>query len=1413
MSAKYKSPSFLLPNELNTSANTANDTGINSLYSMKFDGSSQYITMSNPAELTDDFTIAAWIFPTRVNDGYEMIYTQGTAVSTVAPYFAVLDTRLHVYITGTYETGLNFITANEWQHVAVTRTSGVLNLYRNGVEYNGTRPTQNGTINNNSDGVIGKWYDSSHYFKGQIDEVAIFNRALNTTEIAALYDGTGSNIRPSNLMATNLNPIAYYPLGEQAQMQGYLGNEASSEWQFPNGVLQDYVMDFDGSNKINLGNSIGDIGNSPMSFSFWVNFAATSQIQTVLSNINSANDNGWKIEFSANATSILFQNRDTGTFISCSYNLYDVWTNIIIVRNGTANNKIYINGQLQTLNINTENLTNIVSTDDLVIGSQYYNNAYYRYFNGQMSNIVIWNSDQSANIANIYNNGSPQTTYTVTPQNWWKLNADSVYTPSAPNYTTALNFNGSSNYVDSNKTIQSNLDFSVSIWINPNASDLQILGTREEATGASSSKGFILQTNSSNEIRARLFTTTSTITEISGGTVSTGVWSQVAMTYVSSSKVLKIYVNGTEVGSVTGTVIPVVSPDNLNIGRAGVGGLYHYFNGSISNVAIYNSALTATQVTTLFNFGTPETAISFSSQAWWKLNDQNAITDYSGNGNTGTNNGATDISSGVAVIPSWKIPTALPIPSINYTTALDFNGSSDYIRVDNFSGVSSSFSVSLWFNLGTSALAQRNFLELMNPSTANLNQRIFISSAGTIIASQNSGAGGAAQLSTSGINDGEWHHLYATISSNGSIKVILDNNSTASGSSSQSFSSAPSTVNIGVNFYDQSDPTAKRQYFLGQMSNVAVYNSALTDSQVATLYNSGQPESAISLSPVGWWKLDTGGSTITDYGSGGNNGTNNGTTQATSDVITSGFNIPVNGVSTTLPSTALQQSDLQFDSPYSSYSLSFDGVDDYIDCTDNDMFSFGNGTTDLPFSVSFWAKLNSVSGTQPFLSKDTTSPNREWAISIFSDSSNGVRIFLKNQGGDSQQSIDSSTALTTGVWYHITTTYDGRGGSDAADGLSIYINGSLDTPTNISKGTYTAMSNTTAPVYIGKYSSSEINGKIDETAIWNTALTEAQVLEIYNNGRPKDLTTFSGTAPISWWRLGENAYFNTGTTPGPEFTVPNSIAGAPNGIGSGTVTTMLSADAPGTYANGIGTNLDIIDRVGDASLSVANSQSYNMIPDDKVPYVPGYVGAQTNNVYSMTFDGVDDYFNTSFSGLNGVSETTISIWAKTSNVTLGRFLYGNRDSSSPFPGLACQTWTDGNIYFYVNSLSYLYFNMASYGIQNDKWFNIVFVYNGSGSNNSEKVKIYVDGNIVGYSINGNFPSSLQTTLNPLTIGLDQSANSYWNGLIDEVAIFDKALTADQIKFDLYSATTAGKTADIENNTNLPTPVAWYRMGD
>jgi len=56
-------------------------------------------------------------------------------------------------------------------------------------------------------------------------------------------------------------------------------------------------------------------------------------------------------------------------------------------------------------------------------------------------------------------------------------------------------------------------------------------------------------------------------------------------------------------------------------------------------------------------------------------------------------------------------------------------------------------------------------------------------------------------------------------------------------------------------------------------------------------------------------------------------------------------------------------------------------------------------------------------------------------------------------------------------------------------------------------------------------------------------------------------------------------------------------------------------------------------------------------------------------------------------------------------------------------------------------------------------------------------------------------------------------NGYAPCSIDEFAIFDYTLSERQIKQDIYEGTTAGKTADLNNISNLTAPVAWYRMGD
>ena len=96
--------------------------------------------------------------------------------------------------------------------------------------------------------------------------------------------------------------------------------------------------------------------------------------------------------------------------------------------------KAYLDGDLKTT------ATGSASSNSASLGARIgrYSATGSGYFNGQISNVVIWNSDQSANIANIYNYGAPQTSYTVTPKAWYKLDKTSKFTGLNPNWHSAL---------------------------------------------------------------------------------------------------------------------------------------------------------------------------------------------------------------------------------------------------------------------------------------------------------------------------------------------------------------------------------------------------------------------------------------------------------------------------------------------------------------------------------------------------------------------------------------------------------------------------------------------------------------------------------------------------------------------------------------------------------------------------------------------------------------------------------------------------------------------------------------------------------------------------------------------------------------------------------------------------------------
>ena len=207
--------------------------------------------------------------------------------------------------------------------------------------------------------------------------------------------------------------------------------------------------------------------------------------------------------------------------------------------------------------------------------------------------------------------------------------------------------------------------------------------------------------------------------------------------------------------------------------------------------------------------------------------------------------------------------------------------------------------------------------------------------------------------------------------------------------------------------------------------------------------------------------------------------------------------------------------------PFSNLnSFSFDGVDDYFMVPDTSGLSFGNGTTDSPFSISAWVKIGQTTAQGIVTKYGSSSSTREYTFYT-----TGGRLRLLLWGNGTNNFATGTTTFATDTWYHVACTYDGRGGSTAYNGITLYINGVAESVTT-SGGSYTAMSNTSQRVEIGKHLTNELFGNLDETAIYTTELSSSDITAIYNNGEPQSLDTYS---PFVWFRMGDNATWNGAT--------------------------------------------------------------------------------------------------------------------------------------------------------------------------------------------------------------------------------------------------------------------------------------------
>ena len=316
---------------------------------------------------------------------------------------------------------------------------------------------------------------------------------------------------------------------------------------------------------------------------------------------------------------------------------------------------------------------------------------------------------------------------------------------------------------------------------------------------------------------------------------------------------------------------------------------------------------------------------------------------------------------------------------------------------------------------------------------------------------------------------------------------------------------------------------------------------------------------------------------------------------------------------------------------------------------------------------------------------------------------------------------DSNTVVPNGQWTHILVTYN-----NASKTATFYKNGVFDG----SQVTANTIGNGGTTFYIGNDGRDgagyPFDGLIDEVRIYNRALTAAEIQALYKSGAAK-FAPPSNTGLVGYWSFDDGAGLSA-----TDFSGKNNTGVFPGGT------------ANPTWVNG---------KRGKA----------------------------------LSFDGSNDYVNAGkAAGLDLTSTFTIAVWVKSSENSAAKpqgiivranyagFEYGwmlDKDTANVFHfrgnGSAGTTYTRNDAGAYSD---------AAYTDQN--WHHL------TGVNTGGKNYLYVDGVLQAVSATEVIGSAGGTR--PVVIGhrysdLYTTEARTWNGLIDEVRVYNRALSASEVQ--------------------------------
>ncbi|MBN2094959.1 MAG: DUF2341 domain-containing protein [Candidatus Aenigmarchaeota archaeon] len=421
------------------------------------------------------------------------------------------------------------------------------------------------------------------------------------------------------------------------------------------------------------------------------------------------------------------------------------------------------------------------------------------------------------------------------------------------------------------------------------------------------------------------------------------------------------------------------------------------------------------------------------------------------------------------------------------------------------------------------------------------------------------------------------------------------------------------------------------------------------------------------------------------------------------------------------------------------YCMDFDGTDSYVQVTDASSLRL----TGTDFSIEFFAKLNETPSVwRGVLFK--TDYAGGWMV--YHDGSRmALRIYQAASTSDEVNILNSE--LNLNGWNHVAYTY-----KSSTKELKAYLNGKY-----LRGGTY---QNTTVGSYTGNLfmgssgttaNSQNFPGNLDDVRIYTRILSETEIEASAMEGQWRNGASMSATVCDS-----------TPDRTGPSTSNLTAEGDNTNNLVQLNWTWSDDEIMPDADNNGLVGRWDFEEGIG----LIAKDNSGNGY-DGNLTNGPAWISG-VHGDFALDFDGVNKYVDlgnpSSFP--NGTSARTMCAWAKTNTVSSNYrwvFAYGSASvSQAMFIGLNGATLYGGGYGDDVTFSNFWEINV---------WKHVCLVYDGTYAS------LYGNGVL----LSGPTAKTWSLIKSKAYVGRQINDAEYWNGTIDDIRIYNRTLSADEIR--------------------------------